>query len=62
MGSYGPGWTRPVGRNASTNIHDLWKYKSQRKLRAYPIWGNVKLYRGGGFVMDLGPDFQNSSR
>uniref|UniRef100_A0A3P8NBS0 Polycystic kidney disease 1 like 2a n=1 Tax=Astatotilapia calliptera TaxID=8154 RepID=A0A3P8NBS0_ASTCA len=62
MGSYGPGWTRPVGRNASTNIHDPWKYKSQRKLRAYPIWGNVKLYRGGGFVMDLGPDFQNSSR
>uniref|UniRef100_A0A3P9CAV6 Polycystic kidney disease 1 like 2a n=1 Tax=Maylandia zebra TaxID=106582 RepID=A0A3P9CAV6_9CICH len=61
MGSYGPGWTRPVGRNASTNIHDPWKYKSQRKLRAYPIWGNVKLYRGGGFVMDLGPDFQNSS-
>ncbi|XP_005741746.2 polycystic kidney disease protein 1-like 2 [Pundamilia nyererei] len=62
MGSYGPGWTRPVGRNASTNIHDPWKYKSQRKLRAYPIWGNVKFYRGGGFVMDLGPDFQNSSR
>ncbi|XP_039867914.1 polycystic kidney disease protein 1-like 2 [Simochromis diagramma] len=62
MGSYGPGWTRPVGCNASTNIHDPWKYKSQRKLRAYPIWGNVKLYRGGGFVMDLGPDFQNSSR
>uniref|UniRef100_A0A3Q4GX60 Polycystic kidney disease 1 like 2a n=1 Tax=Neolamprologus brichardi TaxID=32507 RepID=A0A3Q4GX60_NEOBR len=61
MGSYGPGWTQPVGRNASTNIHDPWKYKSQRKLRAYPIWGNVKLYRGGGFVMDLGPDFQNSS-
>lgn len=62
MGSYSPGWTRPVGHNASANIHDPWKYKSQRKLRAYPIWGNVKLYRGGGFVMDLEPDLQNSSR
>lgn len=62
MGFYGPGWTQPVGPNASANIHDPWKYKSQRKLRAYPIWGNVKLYRGGGFVMDLGPDLQNSSR
>ncbi|XP_072237410.1 polycystin-1-like protein 2 [Leuresthes tenuis] len=62
MGSYGPGWSRTEGHNASLNPHSPWTYKSQRKLRAYPIWGSVRLYRGGGFVMDLGPDLQNTSR
>ncbi|XP_075325387.1 polycystin-1-like protein 2 [Odontesthes bonariensis] len=62
MGSYGPGWSRTEGHNASLNPHNPWTYKSQRKLRAYPIWGSVRLYRGGGFVMDLGPDLQNTSR
>ncbi|KAM9408292.1 LOW QUALITY PROTEIN: polycystin-1-like protein 2 [Pholidichthys leucotaenia] len=62
MGSYGPGWSRSVGDNTSRNLHSPWSYKSQRKLRAYPVWGSEKLYRGGGFVVDLGPDLQNSSR
>ncbi|CAG5856045.1 unnamed protein product [Menidia menidia] len=62
MGSYGPGWSQSEGHNASLTPHSPWTYKSQRKLRAYPIWGSVRLYRGGGFVMDLGPDLQNSSR
>lgn len=62
MGSYGPGWSHPAGGNASLNLQGPWTYQSQRKLRAYPIWGSVKLYRGGGFVVDLGPDLQNSSR
>uniref|UniRef100_A0A672I0K4 Polycystic kidney disease 1 like 2a n=1 Tax=Salarias fasciatus TaxID=181472 RepID=A0A672I0K4_SALFA len=61
-GSYSPGWNRVVGNNTSANFHSLWTYKSQSKLRAYPIWGSVKLYRGGGFVVDLGPDLENSSR
>ncbi|KAI3377913.1 hypothetical protein L3Q82_009040 [Scortum barcoo] len=59
MGSYGPGWSRFVADNTSLSP---WTYQSQRKLRAYPIWGSVLLYRGGGFVMDLGPDLQNYSR
>nr|XP_054588101.1 polycystic kidney disease protein 1-like 2 isoform X1 [Nothobranchius furzeri] len=62
MGFYGPGWNRPMGDNASVNLHSPWAYKSQSKLRAYPVWGSVILYRGGGFVMDLGPDLQNSRR
>ncbi|KAK5935294.1 hypothetical protein CgunFtcFv8_020669 [Champsocephalus gunnari] len=62
MGSYGPGWSRSEGDNTSLNLQSPWTYQSQRKLRAYPIWGNVMLYRGGGFVVDLGPDLQNSSR
>lgn len=62
MGIYGPGWSRSVGDNASLYLNGPWTYKSQGKLRAYPIWGSVMLYRGGGFVTDLGPDLQNSSR
>ncbi|XP_068452137.1 polycystin-1-like protein 2 [Clinocottus analis] len=62
MGSYGPGWSRSEGDNASLKLHSPWTYQSQRQLRAFPIWGSVKLYRGGGFVVDLGPDLHNSSR
>ncbi|XP_033504613.2 polycystin-1-like protein 2 [Epinephelus lanceolatus] len=62
MGSYGPGWSRSLGDNTSLNHHSPWTYQSQGKLRAFPIWGRVKLYRGGGFVVDLGPDLQNSTR
>ncbi|XP_017296853.3 polycystic kidney disease protein 1-like 2 [Kryptolebias marmoratus] len=62
MSSYGPGWSLSVGGNTSLNPHSPWVYKSQSKLRAYPIWGGVMLYRGGGFVMDLGTDLQNSTR
>uniref|UniRef100_A0A3B4T629 Polycystic kidney disease protein 1-like 2 n=1 Tax=Seriola dumerili TaxID=41447 RepID=A0A3B4T629_SERDU len=62
MGSYSPGWSHSVGGNTSLNPHSPWTYQSQGKLRAYPIWGSVKLYRGGGFVVDLGPDLSNSSQ
>ncbi|XP_042342348.1 polycystic kidney disease protein 1-like 2 [Plectropomus leopardus] len=61
MGSYGSGWSRSVGDNSSLEGHSPWIYQSQGKLRAFPIWGSVMLYRGGGFVIDLGPDLQNSS-
>ncbi|XP_078114747.1 polycystin-1-like protein 2 [Sander vitreus] len=62
MGSYSPGWSHSVGDNASLNLHSPWMYQSQGKLRAFPIWGSVMLYRGGGFAVDLGPDLQNSRR
>ncbi|XP_053722204.1 polycystic kidney disease protein 1-like 2 [Synchiropus splendidus] len=62
MGSHGPGWTFDVVGNNSQDLESPWQYQSQGKLRAFPIWGSVKLYRGGGFVVTLGPDLQNSSR
>ncbi|XP_059209203.1 polycystin-1-like protein 2 [Centropristis striata] len=62
MGSYGPGWSPSEADNTSVKGDSPWMYQSQGRLRAYPIWGNVKLYRGGGFVVDLGPDLHNSSR
>lgn len=61
-GSYGPGWSQAVGDNASQTLEGPWMYQSQSKLRAYPIWGSMMLYRGGGFMVDLGSDLQNSSR
>uniref|UniRef100_H3CVD7 Uncharacterized protein n=1 Tax=Tetraodon nigroviridis TaxID=99883 RepID=H3CVD7_TETNG len=62
MGSYGPGWSSAVADNTSQNCDSAWTYQSQGRLRAYPIWGSMMLYRGGGFVVDLGPDSQYSSR
>ncbi|XP_054627000.1 polycystic kidney disease protein 1-like 2 [Dunckerocampus dactyliophorus] len=61
MGSYGPGWNYSEADNTTENLHSPWKYRSQGKLRAYPIWGSMMLYRGGGFVVELGPDLHNSS-
>uniref|UniRef100_A0A3B3TRE2 Polycystic kidney disease 1 like 2a n=1 Tax=Poecilia latipinna TaxID=48699 RepID=A0A3B3TRE2_9TELE len=60
MGSYSPGWSLSVGDNTSLNPHSPWVYRSQSELRAFPIWGSVMLYRGGGFVINLGPDLQRS--
>ncbi|XP_041663058.1 polycystic kidney disease protein 1-like 2 [Cheilinus undulatus] len=62
MGSYDPGWTLSAGDNISNSISSPWKYQTQDQLRAYPFWGKIELYRGGGFVAELGPDLQNASR
>ncbi|XP_062327812.1 polycystin-1-like protein 2 [Osmerus eperlanus] len=62
MGSYGPGWNRSVGDNSSVSLRSPWKYQSQARLRSYPVWGSLVLYRGGGFVEELGPDSYNASR
>ncbi|XP_061526662.1 polycystin-1-like protein 2 isoform X2 [Phycodurus eques] len=62
MGSYSPGWNYSEADNTSQNLPSPWKYQSQSKLRAYPIWGSMMLYGGGGFVVALGPDLDNSSR
>uniref|UniRef100_A0A3Q2DC30 Polycystic kidney disease protein 1-like 2 n=1 Tax=Cyprinodon variegatus TaxID=28743 RepID=A0A3Q2DC30_CYPVA len=60
VGSYDPGWSPNVVKNTSLNPHNPWMYRSQSELRGFPIWGSVMHYRGGGFVMDLGPDLQKS--
>lgn len=62
MGSFGPGWSPAVKDNSSESLHSPWSYQSQGKLKAFPIWGSMVLYRGGGYAVDLGPDLQNSSR
>ncbi|XP_030614668.1 polycystic kidney disease protein 1-like 2 [Archocentrus centrarchus] len=60
-GSYEPGWNKQAGDNISTSTSSPWKYQTQAQLRAYPIWGKMVLYRGGGFAVELGPDLQNAS-
>lgn len=61
MGSYGPGWNYST-RNQTASMPSPWKYQTQAELRAYPVWGKVSLYRGGGFAAELGPDLRNASR
>uniref|UniRef100_W5KFY4 PLAT domain-containing protein n=1 Tax=Astyanax mexicanus TaxID=7994 RepID=W5KFY4_ASTMX len=61
MGSYGPGWTSLIDSNMSKALFTPWQYQTQSRLRAHTVWGGMALYRGGGFVVDLEPDQQNSS-
>ncbi|KAM9346888.1 polycystin-1-like protein 2 [Symphorus nematophorus] len=60
-GTYDLGWNHSVGGNVSTSAFSPWKYQTQAQLRAQPVWGRMVLYRGGGFVAELGPDSQNAS-
>ncbi|XP_077057922.1 polycystin-1-like protein 2 [Siphateles boraxobius] len=62
MGSYGPGWEELNFVNGSEDTVTAWQYQSQSTLKAVPVWGMIALYRGGGYVMDLGSDQQNASR
>uniref|UniRef100_A0A8C5BHS2 Polycystic kidney disease 1 like 2b n=1 Tax=Gadus morhua TaxID=8049 RepID=A0A8C5BHS2_GADMO len=62
MGSYGPSWGPSGSDNASEGLSSPWKYQSQARLKALPLWGSVRLYRGGGFVVDLVASIQNSTR
>ncbi|XDV17483.1 hypothetical protein PO909_023332 [Leuciscus waleckii] len=62
MGSYGPGWEEFNFVNGSEDTITAWQYQSQSTLKAVPVWGMIALYRGGGYVMDLGSDLQNASR
>ncbi|XP_022597025.1 polycystic kidney disease protein 1-like 2 [Seriola dumerili] len=61
MGSYYAGWNHSLGGNVSTSTSSPWMYQTQAQLRAHPVWGKMVLYRGGGFVAELGPDLQNAS-
>lgn len=61
MGSYEPGWSGSARDNVSASASSPWKYQTQAELRTQPFWGNLEIYRGGGFVVDLGPDFLNAS-
>lgn len=62
MSSYGPGWNQTKNVNGYQTVPTPWHYQTQAKLRANSIWGGLALYRGGGFVVDLGPDKKNASR
>ncbi|KAK2914329.1 hypothetical protein Q8A67_002728 [Cirrhinus molitorella] len=62
MDSYGPSWDEFNFVNGSEDTITAWQYQSQSALKAIPVWGMIALYRGGGYVMDLGSDLQNARR
>ncbi|XP_062420899.1 polycystin-1-like protein 2 [Pungitius pungitius] len=61
MGSYDTGWNHSERVDTSTGTSSPWTYQTQSELRSYPIWGQMVLYRGGGYVAELGPDSQNAT-
>ncbi|NXL57930.1 PK1L2 protein, partial [Chordeiles acutipennis] len=58
---YGDHWNTSVFNNSS-DLSSAWQYQSQSKLRGYPTWGKLAIYRGGGYVIHLGTDPKNASR
>nr|XP_043906417.1 polycystic kidney disease protein 1-like 2 [Solea senegalensis] len=62
MGSYDQGWHQSLSDNSSVSTPSPWMYQTRAQLRASPVWGKMLLYRGGGFVAELGPDLKNASR
>ncbi|NXA35063.1 PK1L2 protein, partial [Eudromia elegans] len=58
---YGERWNASAFDNSS-HLSSAWQYQSQAQLRGHPVWGKLAIYRGGGYVIDLGTDPQNASR
>ncbi|XP_043987289.1 polycystic kidney disease protein 1-like 2 [Gambusia affinis] len=59
--SYDAGWNHSVKNNISESASSPWMYQTEAELRSLPVWGRLVLYRGGGFVAELGPDIKNAS-
>ncbi|XP_072452062.1 polycystin-1-like protein 2 [Chiloscyllium punctatum] len=61
LSDYGLQWNASVSLNSS-DLDYVWQYRSQSELRSYPIWGKLAMYRGGGYVAELGTDAQDAYR
>ncbi|XP_043937521.1 polycystic kidney disease protein 1-like 2 [Protopterus annectens] len=61
MSDYGVHWNVTVPSNSSF-LSNVWHYQSQSMLRGHPFWGQLDMYRGGGYVASLGTDAQNATR
>ncbi|XP_028812925.1 polycystic kidney disease protein 1-like 2 [Denticeps clupeoides] len=60
-GAYWAGWNHSFQMNTSDAALIPWRYQTQSKLRSPTVWGNMAVYRGGGFVMDLGLEKQDAA-
>ncbi|XP_078068077.1 polycystin-1-like protein 2 [Mustelus asterias] len=43
-------------------LTSIWHYQSESELNGYPIWGKLAVYRGGGFVAELGTESKTAAR
>ncbi|XP_032892396.1 polycystic kidney disease protein 1-like 2 [Amblyraja radiata] len=46
----------------SSSLGSSWRYQSESQLNGYPVWGKLAVYRGGGYVAELGTEFKTASR
>uniref|UniRef100_UPI00398F81D5 polycystin-1-like protein 2 n=1 Tax=Pristiophorus japonicus TaxID=55135 RepID=UPI00398F81D5 len=61
MSVYGLHWNVTAAQNSS-DLDYVWQYQSQSELRSYPIWGKLAMYRGGGYIAELGTDAHDAYR
>ncbi|XP_069755542.1 polycystin-1-like protein 2 [Narcine bancroftii] len=61
MSFYGLHWNMTATQNSS-DLDYIWQYQSQSELRSYPIWGKLGMYRGGGYIAELGTYAKDAHR
>ncbi|XP_078067868.1 polycystin-1-like protein 2 [Mustelus asterias] len=61
LSDYSLQWNVTASQNSS-DLEHVWQYRSQTELRSYPIWGKLAMYRGGGYIAELGTDAQSAYR
>ncbi|XP_078399147.1 polycystin-1-like protein 2 [Cetorhinus maximus] len=61
LSDYSVQWNATASQNSS-DLDYVWQYRSQTELRSYPIWGKLAMYRGGGYIAELGTDAQDAYR
>uniref|UniRef100_A0A4W3IMU0 Polycystin 1 like 2/pseudo n=1 Tax=Callorhinchus milii TaxID=7868 RepID=A0A4W3IMU0_CALMI len=61
LSDYGLHWNTSASQNSS-DLDSVWQYQSQSELRSFPIWGKLAMYRGGGYIAELGTDAQDAYR
>ena len=55
--SFEIGWGNvTTNPNASTPLENAYRYSSALKLNGLPVWGELQMYAGGGYVAELDSD------
>ena len=44
-----------------SSLNGLWRYRSASELDRYSIWAELSTYRGGGYVVDIFPKWDNKA-
>ena len=63
MKDFGKGWSDPAEANETESketetkqLTSPWHYQSVMEANSFPYMGKISSYRGGGFIVQLGPD------
>ncbi|GCB66710.1 hypothetical protein scyTo_0007925 [Scyliorhinus torazame] len=61
MSVFGTKWNF-TGNTEFPWLTSIWHYQNESQLNGYPIWGKLAVYRGGGFVAEIGTERKAAAR